>query len=769
MNTTLIEIVNQLKNGNISCITQENVRLINNLTLSLLNKEEYIADDLNDMYNILWISNVLYNNTDRSMLPLEDGVYDLLQENYKKYNPNYQVGAEPIYFEPTDQFEPVKELKNLFRKKELDTTDMLFYNELSKEPRINEHDMKRYLFNYVGSDYITKRQTNTKHNYPKLVGTLDKCKFVLNSQAIDKGVFEDSNVQVVERDFFMKHIEMGILSPTRVFKMVLELKYDGISVEGDVSNIVKSARTRGDANEGIAADLTPIIRGYRFPQAYKIPNNEVFGMKFEAIMTYYNLARYNIARNKNYSNCRTAISGLFSSSDAAKYRDYITLVPLATSLDIDRLTEIEFMNTYYQTGEYLRYAVVEGTYIEILFQIKRFVEEAEYMRSHMPFMYDGVVISYIDQDLIDKLGRVNSVNKYSMAIKFNPLKKQTTFRGYTFTIGQDGSVTPMIHYDPVEFFGTIHDKSTGHSYERYKALQLREGDLIDVEYVNDVMPYVTKPDNSHNASNPNPIYPFIEECICCGTKLVESESGKTMICPNIECPERNLKRIVATMQKLNLKDFSEASLKAIGQYSLTELLKLERKDVLFLGDKTSEKFIERINELRTKEIYDYKIVGSLGFTGIAIEKWKLILNHYTIPELIDFHAYNKLKDSIVHIKGIGPITAQTIADEFNFFLNDLFTISRMNNIIVSKGMKSGKTIRFTGFRDQSLMNMLIDMGHDASDKAGVTKTTDILLIPYLNFTSTKTNKVGDNTLIVPVQEFVNNLDKYLNFTNGTTQ
>lgn len=761
MNNTLVEIVNRLKIGDISCITQENVRLINNLTISLLNKNDFIPSDLDDIYNILWISNVLYNNTDRSMLPLEDGIYDLLQENYKKYNPNYQVGAEPIYFSPTEQFDTVKEIRPLLKKKVIDTEGMIYYNELSREPKVNKYDVRRHLLKYVHNEYITKRQINTKHNYPKLVGTLDKCKFVLNSQAIEKGVFEDSNVQVLERDFFMKHIEMGILDPNREFSMILELKYDGISVEADVSNIVNSARTRGDANEGLAGDLTPILRGYRFNQAYEIPNNEVFGMKFEAIMTHHNLARYNVAKGKNYSNCRTAISGLIASSDAAKYREFITLVPLATSLNIDRITEVEFMNKYYQTGEYLRHVIVKGNYAEILFQIKRFVEESEYMRQFMPFMYDGVVVSYIDQDLIDKLGRVNSVNKYSMAIKFNSLKKQSIFRGYSFTIGQDGTITPMIHYDPVEFFGTIHDKSTGHSYERFKHLALREGDIIDVEYVNDVMPYVTKPDNSHNASNPNILYPFITECISCGNTLKESNSGKTIICDNIECPERNLKRIVATMQKLNLKDFSEASLKAIGKYSLAELMQLERRDVLFLGDKTSDKFMERINELKTKEIYDFKVVGSLGFTGIAIEKWKTILNHYTISDMLNFHANNILKESIVRIKGIGPITAQTIADEFNFFINDLLVIAGMNNIITSRGMKSGKSIRFTGFRDQSLVNILVDMGHDASDKSSVTKTTDILLIPYPNFTSSKTNKVGENTLIVPVSEFISDMDKYL--------
>lgn len=762
----LSDIVNDLKQGSLSLLTDENVRLINSLTISMLNKNAHTVEELNQMDQILWISNVLYNNTDRSILPLEDGIYDLLLELYKRYNTCYQVGAEPIHFEVSGGISETQEVKPLFREAEkLNKEDMLFYEELSRDPVLNSNDVAKYLFKPSTNGYITKRQTNTKHNYPKLVGTLDKCKFVLNSQAIEKGVFEDSNVKVLERDFFAKHIEMGILSPTRVIRMVLELKYDGISVEGDVNNKVEGARTRGDANEGVAADITPILYDYKFPHAFEVPGNETFGMKFEAIMTYYNLARFNQAKNYNYSNCRTAISGLFSSSDAAKYRDFITLVPLATSLDIDRLTEIEFMNTYYHTGEKLRYAVVEGTYAEILFQIKRFVEEAELMRSHIPFMYDGVVVSYIDQDLIDKLGRVNSVNKYSMAIKFNPLKKQTVFRGWTYTIGQDGSVTPMIHYDPVEFFGTIHDKSTGHSYERFKALQLREGDLVDVEYVNDVMPYVTKPDNSHNANNLNPVIAFISECPSCGSKLIESDSGKTMICPNIDCPERNLKRIVATLQKLNLKDFSEASLKAIGKYTLSELLQLERRDVLFLGDKTSEKFMERLNELKTKEIYDYKMVGSLGFTGIAIEKWKLILNHYTIPELLNMSAYDQLRTNIVNIKGIGPITADIITKEFPFFLNDLLAICRMDNVIPSKGMKSGKSIRFTGFRDQTLMNTLIDMGHDASDKAGVTKTTDILLIPYLNFTSSKTNKVGENTIIVPVQEFVSNMDKYLNSTN----
>lgn len=760
-NIILQNIVNDLLNSNLSSLTSENVELINKLALQILSSNQLDDYLLDIAEKILHISNILYNNTDKSILPLEDGVYDLLLEAYKKVVPNYQVGAEPVYFKPTDNNE-TKELKKIFRViEEPKNEDFLFKKELSKAPGISRKDMLTPIMHKVDNENISKRIVNTAHSYPKLVGTLDKCKFVLNKQAQDKGVFNDSNVKVLERDFFMKHMEMGILNPNRRFKMCLEIKYDGISVEADVSDKVLSARTRGDANEGIAADISPILEGYRFKHAEGIINrNETFGMKFEAIMTYFDLHRYNELKGKDYKNCRTAISGLFSSSDAKQYRDFITLVPLATSIeDIDREVEIEFMNKYYHSGEFLRYAIIEGNYLENLFQIKRFVDEAEYMRNFMPFMYDGVVVSYIEDDLIKALGRVNAVNKYSIAIKFNPLKKITTFRGYTYTIGQDGVITPMIHYDPVEFYGTIHNKSTGHSFERFKTLSLRLGDLIEVEYVNDVMPYVSKPDNSHNANNPNPIIEFIDTCPSCGNKLKVSESGKSVLCDNIECPERNIKRIVSMMQKLNLKDFSEAYISQISKYSLTELLNISVDEISFLGPITSQKFIDRMNEIKTKPIYDYKIVGSLGFDGIAIEKWKLILNNYTLHEILNMD-HEILKESLVNIKGIGPITAQIICDQFDFFRTDLETISNMSNVESSKGIKSGKSIRFTGFRDRDLLNYLNDLGHDATD-GGVTKTTDILLIPYENFTSSKIKKAGPNTLIIPVNEFRANIDRYL--------
>lgn len=756
-------IYQELKNGNIRIIDMNNKVFLNEEAMRLLNISSLSSNDLESLDLIIRISNAIYHNVDNdTLVPIDDGIYDLLMVLISKYMNNYQVGSDDIMFTDTyqDITENKQEVKLVCPVKRIPIEEAEFYHkDILHNREFIPQDF--YISPVIRKRNIERRVINTPHKYPELVGTLDKCKFVLNSQAKELGVFDDANVRIFERDFIQKHIQQGIISPTEKFFMVAELKYDGVSIEAEVSDHVISARSRGDTNNDVATDLTPILEGYRFPVAEGM--KDVVGMKFEAILTNYNLQRLGQMQGKAYKNARNAMAGILGSNTGNLYRDFITLVPLEVELpeyDLDRVGRIEFLNTYYTTGVDLKYAILYGDYREILFKVKRFVEEAEALRPYMPFLYDGVVISYIDKNKIDKLGRENSVNKYSIAIKFNPMKHQTTFLGYTYTIGQSGVVTPMIHYNPVEFYGGIHTKSSGHSYKRFKELGLRKGDIIEVTYTNDVMPYVTKPDIAPNRENTNPIEEFPKVCPCCGTKLIFTD--KSAICPNIECKERNNARMENMLDKLQLKDFAGERLQSIGKYSLTELMDLTVDDVRFLGEINSQKFVERMNELKTKPIYDYQIVGALGFTGIAQEKWKLILTNFSLLGLMTNYNKSGFVETLTSVKGIGPATAETIRNEMWFFIKDLTRIVEMENIITSYGNNvETKVIRFTGFRDKALVERLKSMGFDAGE-GSVTKKTDILLIPCEGFTSTKTAKAEkDNIMIVPVEDFIANMDKYL--------
>lgn len=788
-------IFDALMVGNASVIVSENIRLINNEALSLYNKPQLKTEEVEELRKIIMICNVLYNRTDMTVLPVEDGFYDLILEKYKIYDSNFQVGSAVVEFrnfvenDLDEKGQKIAESPVIFLEKpERDELRQSVYDDIMRldKPNITPYDFYECPITFT-SDRISKRSHNTEHNHPDLVGTLDKAKFVTNQDAINAGVFNDSNVKVLERDFFQDHIDKGIYSPNDIITVVCELKYDGISVEADCGFSLNSARTRGDTGIGQASDITPILQDYIFKNASVMIGEPDLGVKFEAIMTKTNLSKFNELRGRSYANCRSAIVGLFGSSDAYLYKDLITLVPLAIDRDqmpsiSNRLEEIEFLNKVFVShGEPLRYSVFQGRVEDVLYFIRVFWDEAKLARSYLNFMYDGIVVSYLDENIRRKLGRKNYINKYSMAVKFDPLEKQTIFRGYTYEVGQHGNITPMIHYDPVEFNGTIHTKSTGSSYERFQKLGLRYGDYINVTYVNDVMPYVSNVECAHNRHNESPKIEFIENCPVCGSKLMLSDSGKTMICPNMECLGRSTQRMVNMFSKLNIKGFADSTFTALSEFDHLYKLYDDRsihEDFYInrLGVADGQAFSQALYSLINEPIRDYIIMGSLGFTSIGYKKWQGILEYITLSEL-NYH-YIRYKNNpdktadnfkyfilgITNDKNIGLVTAETIANEWQFFEQDIQFILDNCKIIDSFGSADSckGQIRITGCRNSQLMEQLITAGYDAGDSS-VTKKTDILLIPYEGFESSKVAKAkaNPNIKIIPINEFIENSEKYI--------
>lgn len=750
---------------NLGLLQAEAIRLLN-LTTAEMNQ-----DDVEELDWLIKISNVIYNNADVTP-PVEDGIYDLLMTRYHYLKPDYQVGAPSVDFGKYSEvatvgFDSIDSLKTPVIFEPESCREGLFYSNITAT---NPIDFSRLDVPVDRTNFIRNNSKNivVPHKYPKLVGTLDKCKFVLNKEAMEAGCFDDPDIMIFERDFLGKHIMQGIINPNMPITLIVELKYDGISVEGDVTNKILSARSRGDTNQDLAQDFTPVLQGYVFPNAPEIPESESFGMKFEAIITKRNLYKLGLLRGKTYANSRNGVAGLMGSLDAGAYRDLITLVPLETSLDIDPITEIEFMNKYFTTDVLMKYAVVQGTYDQVLYQVYKFAKEAEAIRPYMPFLYDGIVVHYYDQNIRNILGRKNSVNQYSIAIKFNPMVKEATFIGYSFTVGQNGVITPLIHHTPIEFIGTIHTKSSGHSLQRFNDLALAPGDKIEVQYRNDVMPYVNR--KVIDISNPRHDrieVQFPKYCPSCGEALAIFDSGKTAICQNVNCPGKILARMTNMMKKLNLKGFAEASIRKLGIQSFSDLLSLvgqpdiQSTVLKQIGEANGLKLIMSIETFLNTPVDDYRVVGSIGFTDIAIETWKKILREVSLNDIInlkDTELYNEL----INIKGIGEVVTQTIINERKQFENDLNLITRLGNIINTYHTAKKKSIRYTGCRPtEELTERLYALGFDANPNASVTKSTDFLIVPEVGHQSTKIGKAGPETKIIAMDEFVRNLDYYL--------
>lgn len=802
---TIHEIVQELQKGNIDIINT-NLLTISDEVMDILNyPDETIKNNkdlLDKLVDLISIGNITYNYMDTEILPIDNEIYDQLAVKLQRIDFNkFTSGAKPVYFESKDKDmahildRDSKELIKPFiimSEEDREKLNNCFFPsilEMNKPFDIRMELEKPFTTAYTYGNTISKRLRNTAHNYPNLVGTLKKCKIVLDKQAKDLGLYEKENVTILERDFFVPLLQKGIIDINNPIEMIGTIKYDGVSIEADVTDHIISARTRGDTNYNEASDLTPIFEGYKFPNARKL--DKPIGMKFEAIILYRDLIELNKRFGLNYINGRTAIIGILGSSNAREMRDYITLVPLQAdfgpdTVQPDRLTEILFLNKYYVNREYLRYTVIKDVYTNLLFYIKKYVEEAEYFRQWSRFMYDGVVLEFSDPSIRNILGRKNSINLYAMAVKFNPMKKLTTFTGYSYTIGQNGVITPMIHYKPIEFLGSIHTKSSGSSYERFKQLNLYIGDTIEVTYINDVMPYVTKPDIEANRKNhyrdPLPEEMFPDKCPCCGSNLVLSTGGKTMYCPNLDCPERKLQRISNMISKLGIKDFSEASVQLLPITHFYQLMEMNVDDFDILGPTNKNKLFNQLQELKNNPLPDYRIIGALGFSNIADKKWKIIFNAYTLVDIYNLFMkeeddrldniinnkgciYENVTDLLSNIKGIGPVTARVISSEMEFFKDDIRYIIE-HNIYIPSRIGSGKAkyqIRFSGFRDPLLCDALNNNPEiDCDNDGGVTKSTSFLLVPYKDYTSSKTEKAKSYGIpIIDVKDFLENVDKYI--------
>ena len=108
----------------------------------------------------------------------------------------------------------------------------------------------------------------------------------------------------------------------------------------------------------------------------------------------------------------------------------------------------------------------------------------------------------------------------------------------------------------------------------------------------------------------------------------------------------------------------------------------------------------------------------------------------------------ELLNSIKIIKGVGEYIANTIVTERHALMADLITISEMSNVIHSYGVKqdNGIQIRFSGVRDANLEKQFRDAGYDCDSNKGVTNKTNILIVPYLGFTSSKVAKAMKNNI-----------------------
>ena len=453
---------------------------------------------------------------------------------------------------------------------------------------------------------------------------------------------------------------------------ILSWKMDGLTVvltyEG--GEIVKAV-TRG--NGEIGEVITPNAKTFRnIPQS--IPIKGRFTIRGEAVIFYSDFNKLNSSiadAEAKYKNPRNLCSGTVRALDSrvtAERAVHFYAFSMVDPEDPEILSRIggtiherfEFLTSIgFDTVEHRK--VTAETLPETVKWFATAVAEND-------FPSDGLVLSFDDVAYGRSLGRTAKFPRDSIAFKWQDEEAVTTLLDVEWSPSRTGLINPVAIFEPVELEGTVVQRASVHNISILKELALGKGDQIKVYKANMIIPQI-----SENLTRSGALV-IPDVCPACGqpTRIKNENDTETLICPNPECPAKDLKRfsLFVSRNAMNIDGISEATLERfldrgfLKQYS--DLYHLDRfRDEIVQMDKLGEKsYMNLVASVEaSRKVNLANLIYALGIPNVGLSNAKLIVRHFKQDPVLCFEApYEELCE----IEFIGP----TIAESYVAFFAD---------------------------------------------------------------------------------------------------
>lgn len=604
-----------------------------------------------------------------------------------------------------------------------------------------------------------KKLVDVSHKFPNLVGTLDKA-------------FDIDELLVWWEDLGKLHNKNILITP----------KYDGNSVVVSFNKDGKliQALTRG--KEGNGLDLTAFFSDVTLYSGSEVlrdlKEDEIVGIKCEALITYENFEKISELEGKSYANPRNMVAGILNSLDGDKYKEYVSLAPIDYTIynettkesynpairteRIDALMH-SFRNKHFSNTIMLPYITKSELTKEFMETVYSTYIES---RNDLPVMIDGLVIELTNNDVRNKLGRSGDRNNFDIALKFPYMTADTVVEDIQWYIGKTGRFTPVAKVKPVYFNGAEIVNISLSNIDRFKKLNLYKGCPVIVGYRADVMAYLDVKEHVSSRINGKEYFEIPTHCSKCGSLLELNENGTFLFCSNMDCKCNVVGKIVNWFTKLDIKGIKESTVEKMVDYmdekyndaSILRLYSLTKDDLLSIEgfkEKSADNIIEAIHS--KKEIYDYQLFGSLHFKNVGLRTSKDIFSKYEYYEIT--------KEKLMEVEGVSEILAENfingmeankkILDEFLSGESHIIIKSYRRTLNTSKvGGELPKIIVFTGFRDKELQESIELKGSKVT--SSVSKKTELVITKDVNGSSSKLKKAREAGIpIITPEEFKN--------------
>jgi DNA ligase (NAD+) len=532
---------------------------------------------------------------------------------------------------------------------------------------------------------------------------------------------------------------------------VVEPKIDGLTVVLTYRDgVFMQGATRGDGEVG--EDITSNLRTIRAlplrlpvdSQGPKPPSTLVVrGEAFMFIQEFEKLnQRLSEAGEKTYLNPRNTAAGSLRQLDPA----LTATRPLTLYTYAIISADEPVAQTQWELLDFLKASGLpvsnEVEYCQDLQAVLAAIEKWRERRDTLAFEADGIVIKLNDLDLAAELGFVGKDPRGALAFKFPAREVTTMLKDIGVNVGRTGVLTPYAILEPVEIGGVVVKQATLHNFDYICEKDIRIGDRVLVKRAGEVIPYIIGP-VSEARTGSEAVFVPPQVCPTCGQPAEHLEGEVAWFCVNLACPAqlvRNLEHFVGrgTMDIVGLGEKIVGQLAEAGLvHSPADLYGLKREDLLKLEGFAEKKADNLLQSIETSKMQPLaRLISALGIHGVGeVMAADLARTYADLEGLSDASV-----EDLTKIEGVGPNTAQAIADWFSRTANlefvgrlrlaGVWPVSSVSNSAAEGSLPmEGLVVVVTGtlpsFSREGIKEFLQSKGAKVTDS--VSKKTDYLI------------------------------------------
>ena len=460
----------------------------------------------------------------------------------------------------------------------------------------------------------------------------------------------------------------------RSLQYFVEEKIDGVGISLQYENgTLKQALTRGDGTRG--NDITELVKNIPLiPRSIGNQTPLFMEIRGEVYMTKAEFSQINGERKrigkKPFANSRNAAAGSLHLKDPEEIKGRnLRFFAYATGKTSESIANTQ--ESLLKTLERFGFPVdSNGVLCRSIEEAIQAALDMEGNAESLPYEIDGAVIKVNNLKDQQNLAPTLKDQGGMIAYKFTQKLIKTKVKEITFQVGRTGKITPVAILEPVQLDGSVVERVTLHNVRIIQELDIRPGDLIQIQKSGRVIPNIVSViyngHESKSRSRTTPSNLAISECPACHFKLAHKNG--VLRCDNENCPGRLKAALLYFTGKsqMNIHGLGDSLARKLVQSGIVktpaDLYRLNLETLKQLNGMSKNKARLLLQEIEKSKKQPFsKLLTSFGIPKIGEAKAKQLAHYFEDLETFESTTPGELQLN----KEIGNAAAQAVLDFLN--------------------------------------------------------------------------------------------------------